>query len=369
MKGKFFIISTGAIVGLFAVVLVAMGNPANMGYCIACFLRDITGALGLHRAEVVQYIRPEIVGLILGAFITAIATKEFKVVGGSGTLTRFVLAFFAIIGMLMFLGCPLRMLLRIAGGDWNAIVGLVGLIVGVFIGTMFLKHGYSLGKATVQTNKFGGYVMPLIGVVLLIFLFAKPSFISFSQEGPGSMHAPVLISLGVGLLVGVMAQRSRLCLVGGIRDFIFFRDTHLLSGFLSIFIVALIGNLIVGNFNPGFTGQPIAHNDGLWNFLGMTLAGLASVLLGGCPLRQLITAAEGNADSAVTVLGLMAGAAFAHNFGLAASGNGVTGGGQIATIIGLAVVLVIGACGIMKAKNLGGAANVNSDRRSRSVVS
>ncbi|MDO4799614.1 MAG: YedE-related selenium metabolism membrane protein, partial [Bacillota bacterium] len=55
MKGKLGILLTGAVVGLAALILVAFGNPANMGFCIACFLRDISGALGLHRAEVVQY--------------------------------------------------------------------------------------------------------------------------------------------------------------------------------------------------------------------------------------------------------------------------------------------------------------------------
>ena len=93
--------------------------------------------------------------------------------------------------------------------------------------------------------------------------------------------------------------------------------------------------------NPGFAGQPIAHTDELWNALGMYLAGFGCILLGGCPLRQLILAGEGNTDSAVTVLGLMAGAAFAHNFGLASSGEGPTANGKIAVIIGIVVVAVI----------------------------
>ena len=50
-----------------------------------------------------------------------------------------------------------------------------------------------------------------------------------------------------------------------------------------------------------------------------------------------------NSDSAVAVLGLVAGAAFAHNFGLASSGTGSTPAGQVAVIIGIAVVAVI-AC-------------------------
>ena len=63
--------------------------------------------------------------------------------------------------------------------------------------------------------------------------------------------------------------------------------------------------------------------------------------LGGCPLRQLVLAGEGNTDSAITVFGLMAGAAIAHNFGLASSGEGPTGNGKIAVVIGLVAVAVI----------------------------
>ena len=133
-----------------------------------------------------------------------------------------------------------------------------------------------------------------------------------------------------------------MCTVGGIRDLIMFKDAHLISGFLAIFAVALLGNLITGNFNLGFEGQPVAHNDGLWNFLGMTLAGLGSVLLGGCPLRQVILSAEGNIDSVITFLGLLVGAAFAHNFGLASSTAGASANGKAAVIIGLIVVAAIG---------------------------
>ena len=52
------IIVTGAVIGLIAVALVFLGNPKNMGFCIACFLRDIAGATKLHSAPIVQYFRP-----------------------------------------------------------------------------------------------------------------------------------------------------------------------------------------------------------------------------------------------------------------------------------------------------------------------
>ena len=82
----------------------------------------------------------------------------------------------------------------------------------------------------------------------------------------------------------------------------------------------------------------------------MLLVGFACVLLGGCPLRQLILAGEGNSDSAVAVLGLMAGAAFAHNFGLASSGEGPTANGKIAVIVGIVIVAVIASINTFKSE-------------------
>ncbi len=341
---KMGIILAGIAIGIIAVALVILGNPVNMGFCIACFLRDISGALGLHRAAAVQYIRPEIIGLVLGSLLMAMGRKEFAAKGGSSPMTRFVLGFFVMIGCLMFLGCPFRMILRLAGGDGNALFGLVGFVAGILCGVFFLNRGYSL-KRTYKLPAAEGFVLPGVMVVLLVLLVAAPTFIFFTEAGggPGGMHAAILVSLAAGLIVGALAQRTRLCMVGGIRDVVLFGEYKLLFGFVAICVAALIGNLVIGKFSFGFAGQPVAHTDGLWNALGMLLCGFGCVLLGGCPLRQLVLAGEGNTDSAVTVIGLMVGAAFAHNFGLAASANGPTANGKIAVIIGIIVVAVI-AC-------------------------
>lgn len=180
---------------------------------------------------------------------------------------------------------------------------------------------------------------------ILVLLIAAPAFIHFTEAdgGPGAKHAAIAISLIAGLVVGALAQRTRLCMVGGIRDVVLFGEWKLLLGFVAILVSALIGNMILGYFHPGFAGQAIAHTDGLWNALGMALAGFGCVLLGGCPLRQLVLAGEGNTDSAITVFGLMAGAAVAHNFGLASSGEGPTANGKAAVIIGFVVLFVIAA--------------------------
>ena len=351
------IVVAGLIIGVIASLLAFFGNPANMGFCIACFLRDTAGGLGLHRAEAVQYIRPEIIGLVLGSFIVALCKKEFSAKGGSAPLTRFVLGFFVMIGCLMFLGCPFRMILRLAGGDLNALFGLLGFAIGILAGVFFLKRGYSLKRTYVQT-KLDGVLFPAIQVVVFILLVAAPAFIYFTEAGggPGAKHAPIIISLAAGLIVGALAQRTRLCMVGGIRDVVLFREPKLLMGFDTILVSALICNLILNAstdatyFYLAFAEQPVAHTDGLWNCLGMVLTGFGCVLLGGCPLRQLVLSGEGNSDSAVTVLGLVVGAAFAHNFGLASSAAGPTGAGKVAVLIGLVVVALIGCLNTFQKK-------------------
>lgn len=348
---KVTITIAGIIIGIIAITLVLLGNPANMGFCIACFIRDTAGGLGLHRAAAVQYIRPEIIGLVIGACLMAFTRKEFAPKGGSAPIIRFILGFFVMIGALVFLGCPFRMILRLAGGDLNALLGLLGFVCGISIGVFFLNRGYSL-KRTYTLPQLEGAMFPVMSITTLVLLLAAPAFIFFTKtgEGPGAMHAHVIISLAAGLLVGILAQRTRLCMVGGIRDLILFRESKLILGFLAIFLAALVMNIISGKFVLGFANQPIAHTDGLWNFLGMLTVGFGSTLLGGCPLRQLILAGEGNTDSAITIIGLFAGAAFAHNFALASSAKGPTFNGMIAVIIGLITMLLIAVMNTKHAK-------------------
>lgn len=344
------IITVGAVIGLLAALLQKWGNPPNMGICVACFERDIAGALGWHRAGVVQYLRPEIPGFVLGSFVAAALFGEFKSRTGSAPIARFFLGIFAMIGALAFLGCPWRALLRLAGGDLNAIVGLVGLTAGIAGGVAFLRQGYSLGRS--HRNKPVGWLMPAFMGLLALLALVHSGLLFYSEKGPGAMFAPVLISLGAGLVIGFLAQRTRFCTMGSVRDIILARDVHLISGVAALLVVAFVANLLLGQVNWGFAAQKVAHSNHLWNFAGMVLAGLAFALAGGCPGRQLFLSGEGDGDAAVFVLGMITGAAFAHNWALAGvpdkvvDGALIVGGpgpnGQIAVVVGVVFCLVIG---------------------------
>lgn len=352
------LVVSGLGLGLGLAILAFFGNPANMAMCAACFIRDMAGAMMLQTTPVVQYYRPEIVGLVVGSFLIAIATKEYRSTAGSSPMTRFVLGFIMMLGALVFLGCPLRMVIRMAAGDLNAWVGLVGFVLGVATGAFFLIKGFSLGREH-DTNKAAGAVLPILLVIGLIISVATTAF-AVSEKGPGSMHAPWIIALVVALVLGAIAQRARICFAGGLRNAFLARSFEMLLPIAGLFVVLLIFNLVMGNFKLSFEGQPIAHSQQLWNILGLYAVGLGAVLAGGCPLRQMIMAGQGSCDGAVTFLGMLVGAAFAHNFGLAsaaaaaatASTEAVVGGpsaaGQIVLVCAIAVLFIIGFANIKK---------------------
>ena len=344
---------SGAVIGLLVMLLAIYGNPANMAICVACFIRDTAGALKLHTAAPVQYFRPEVVGFVCGSFLLALLTREYKSTAGSSPMVRFILGAAMMIGALVFLGCPLRMVLRMAAGDLNAWVALIGFAGGVATGSFFLKKGFSLGRAY-EAKPVGGAVLPVLLAALLVIGVATGAY-AVSNEGPGSKHAPIILSL-------VVAQKSRMCFAGSIRDLILMKNFDLISIIAALFAVMAVYNAATGSFHLGFSGQPIAHSQHLWNILGMYVVGFAAVLAGGCPLRQLILAGQGSSDSAVTFLGMLVGAAFAHNFGLVgaaakaatetepAVAGGLAAAGKIAVVICIIVLFVIAGTNLRRKK-------------------
>ena len=351
---------SGVVIGLLVMLLAMSGNPANMAICVACFIRDAAGALKLHTAAPVQYFRPEIVGFVCGSFLISMATKEYRSTAGSAPMVRFLLGAVMMIGALVFLGCPLRMVLRMSAGDLNAYVALIGFAGGVATGSCFLKKGFSLGRAY-ETKPLSGAVLPVLLAALLVIGVATGAYAA-STEGPGSKHAPLLLALVVALVIGALAQKSRMCFAGSIRDVILMKNFDLLSIIAALFVVMTVYNIVTGNFHLSFSGQPIAHSQHLWNILGMYVVGFAAVLAGGCPLRQLILAGQGSSDSAVTFLGMLLGAAFAHNFNLVGSAAkaatatdaAVPGGpampGKIAVIVCIVLLFMIAATNLRRKK-------------------
>ena len=333
-------IVTGALLGLGGVLLAYLGNPANSGICVSCFVENIAGALQLHNDLRMSYIRPELTGFLLGSFLIALQTGRFRVRGGSAPVIRFIMGFFIIVGCAVFIGCPIKMILRLAAGDLTAVAATLGLIFGVWLGVRYIKGGFVLDQDK-ELSQINGFVMPLFALLLLLFLLLNPSFIKTGQKGPAAWHAPLPVSLLIGLAIGAFAQRSGLCITGGIRNFFLARERTLLNGVITAFSVALILSILLGQFRWGMNAQPASHLSHGWTFLAMALVGLASILIDGCPFRQLIKAGEGDVDAGITTLGMLVGGALVYAWILRSTSAGPTLEGKIAVLIGLIFSLVV----------------------------
>ncbi|MDW8024182.1 MAG: YeeE/YedE thiosulfate transporter family protein [Nitrososphaerota archaeon] len=144
-----------------------------------------------------------------------------------------------------------------------------------------------------------------------------------------------LATLAAGFVVGYLAQRARMCLIGGVRDYYLIKDSYLLKGVVGFFA----GALIVFAASSLFTNVPSwpwAHSTGFLPIPGAPISGpetvkavpitvhvllallggfglgLFSVLAGGCPLRQHVMASEGNRNSMAYLLGFYIGAVVFH---------------------------------------------------------
>jgi hypothetical protein len=108
-------------------------------------------------------------------------------------------------------------------------------------------------------------------------------------------------SLGLGLIVGYLGQRSRMCSIGGLRDYVLVRDTALLKGAAAILIGAWVAfgalRLISGtSAGHGLIAAGTLPSDlraALALLGGGLLLGAFATLSGACPLRQHVLAGQG----------------------------------------------------------------------------
>lgn len=110
-----------------------------------------------------------------------------------------------------------------------------------------------------------------------------------------------LSSLGLGLIVGYLGQRSRMCTIGGLRDFVLVRDTELLKGAFALVAGAWVAfgalRVIAGSSaGKGLLAAGTAPSDVtacVATLAGGALLGLFATLSGACPLRQHVLAGQG----------------------------------------------------------------------------
>lgn len=121
-------------------------------------------------------------------------------------------------------------------------------------------------------------------------------------------------TLVIGVILGYLGQRSRMCFVGGIRDFLLVRDTYLLRGLAAFGLTAWLAFPLVALISGARRG-PFAAADAVTVLLtvaGGFGVGYISTLANGCPFRQHVLAAQGVVSSSTYLAGFFAGAVIFH---------------------------------------------------------
>lgn len=332
----------GALLGAAAMGLAILGNPVSTGFCASCFLVNVAGAIGLHARESQSYLRPEILGVVLGAFFAAYAAKEYRVSGGGSPIRHFLGGAFILLGCEVFIGCPIKALLRTAGGGAAGLVGLSGMVAGILFATAYLREGFVLPTQRALPEG-AGLVLP--GAAFLLLALSAGIGESFAGSGflSGARHAPFVASAAAGLLFGAVGQRTRFCVTGSVRTAALAGDFREAAGTAAFLLAALAVNLSTGGFTPSLSLEPGAHTDLFWAFLALGMVGFGAILVNGCPFRQLVRASSGDLDAAAAVAGMLLAAGLSVRWGIGSSPAGVTAAGKIAVLLGSAFFLALAA--------------------------
>jgi len=123
-------------------------------------------------------------------------------------------------------------------------------------------------------------------------------------------------SLILGLVIGYLGQRSRLCFIGGYRDFLLARDTTLLKGVLAAVRQRSRRVPAVRLARRPRSGLPsIAHNLQFGRQVHLAVdrrrrsgGGHPGRARGGCPFRMHVLACEGRKTYWAYLLGVLRGA-------------------------------------------------------------
>ena len=333
---------SGGLLGAAAVGLAVLGNPAATGMCASCFIVNVAGALGLHARESQSYLRPEILGIVLGSFFAAYSAREFRVRGGGSPATHFIGGFFLILGCEVFIGCPIKALLRVAGGGLAGAAGFAGLAAGVLFAALYVRDGFSLPSPR-SLPEGAGLVLPAAAFLLLLLASGGAEAFAAWTLPAGARHAPFAAAAAAGLLFGAVGQRSRFCVTGSIRTAFLARDFREAAGTAAFLLAALALNLATGAFSPTLALEPGAHTDLAWAFLALAMVGFGAILIAGCPFRQLVLASSGDMDSVAAVAGMLLAAGLSVRLGIGSSPAGVTGAGKLSVLLGCAFFLALAA--------------------------
>ena len=260
--------------------------------------------------------------IVLGSMISAMFSREFAIrVAPVGELVKgFLGGALMAIGATVGIGCT-------TGGFFTGVPALSGgalfLSLGFLIGTIVaLKYllwemetfpKISMGKSCtlMAGNKEKTGWQRWLGWILIAVII----YIFSSYTGKGTMLSKVVgWHVIIGLLLGMILQRSRYCIVRAFREpFMTGEATAPVAIIISV-IIGLIGFTVIKYFGVGNAGELSARaielksvyaNFWLRALIGGFIFGLGMTIAGGCAVGTLWRAGEGHVKLWMSIAGFV----------------------------------------------------------------
>lgn len=312
----------GITLGLLNILLFAVKSPWGASGGINNWGENIFKIFGISAFENATPTSASLYGMlclliILGSFAGALFSKEFALrIPPKGELIKgFIGGALMAIGATLGLGCTIGSFFSgvpaLSGG---AIVFTVGLFVGTIIALKYLLWemekfpSFSSGKSYtfLAVSQDKGRWQIWLGWIVSIGTF----ILAYKVAGTNGVLAWFIIS---GLLMGLICQRSRFCIVKAFRDPFMTGESDGSVGVIAGLLITLVGFTAIKFFGIGAGETSIRAREMSWVFgqfwlrglLGGFIFGLGMTVAGGCAVGTLWRVGEGQVKLWMAALGFL----------------------------------------------------------------
>ncbi len=312
----------GIILGTLNILLFAIKSPWGASGGINNWGENLYSILGLFNLEDATPLISSNYGmlclfLVIGSFIGALFSKEFALrIPPVGELIKgFIGGSLMALGATFGIGCTIGAFFSgmpaLSGG---AIIFTIGLFLGVIVALKYLMWemekfpGFSSGKSYsffAGTGKKGNWQKWAGWIVLIITLY-----IAYQYSGNHQVLAWFII---IGMLMGLISQRSRFCIVKAFRDPFMTGESDGSVGVMAGIMIGLIGFTIIKYFGIAVGDVALRTREMTWIFshfffraiIGGFVFGLGMTIAGGCAVGTLWRVGEGQVKLWASALGFL----------------------------------------------------------------
>jgi uncharacterized membrane protein YedE/YeeE len=258
-------------------------------------------AIGKHPYGLLNFV------VVLGAFAGALLARKFAVrIAPPGELVKGLLG-----GILMALGATLGLGCTIGGffSGWPALSGgaivlAIGFVIGTYLGLRYLLWemeklpGISSGRSLSFLSGTGarGAWQPWLGG-LVVVCFVVVSTVLYKADAVLTWFALI------GLMLGMVCQRSRFCIVRAFREPFMTGDSAAPVGVMTGLLVGIFGFTVIKYMGVGASTPGAARALALtWVYahfplralIGGIIFGVGMTIAGGCAVGTLWRVGEGH---------------------------------------------------------------------------